>query len=318
MQTAAALACAVLVAGCGAFIASGLGPLDYRGSEFLAFFWQLAVAVFVAALILRWHLRAPGRQLGEEIPALDPYGVALLNGGRTMAMHAVLAQLYHHGVVEVDIATGDFKPKREPAANAPEIEKATYSRIAGLGSAKSSNVESFATPALTMIEDELRRLGLLLTPEQSSHARWQPFLLLLALLAFGGLKIGIGVERDKPVAFLVTSCLLLLVIAFAVFFRRPNRTRKGDAHLASLRVKHSKLRHVPARTEASLGSAVPLAVGLFGYGVLADTDMASLNNIFRPPNRGGDGGSGCGSDGGGGSGGSDGGGGGCGGCGGGD
>ena len=45
-----------------------MNVFDLRGPEFLLFYFFLVVFCFIAALILRWWLRAPGGGWGREAP----------------------------------------------------------------------------------------------------------------------------------------------------------------------------------------------------------------------------------------------------------
>jgi hypothetical protein len=118
------------------------------------------------------------------------------------------------------------------------------------------------------------------------------------------------------VGFLFIGCLVLFVAGILFLVKRPRRTRAADQFLSQLRDEHRTLRDQPLNGSPGFGGAcLPLAVGLFGYGVLENTQAAELRKIIPPPDSsaaGGGCGSGCG-------GGGDGGGcgGGCGGCGGG-
>jgi uncharacterized protein (TIGR04222 family) len=158
---------------------------------------------------------------------------------------------------------------------------------------------------------------------QRMIARLVPFAVAMSVPAIGLIKLSIGLERGKPVVFLVILLVISTVISLFAFLRRPFRSRRGDRLLDRLRREHADLQKKAwdPRFEGldKPGPALAMGVALFGLSVLAGGPMADLQRTLTPPSGGGCGTSGgCGSDGGGGDGGGGCGGGGCGGCGGGD
>jgi hypothetical protein len=149
---------------------------------------------------------------------------------------------------------------------------------------------------------------------------------MTAVLLVGITKLAIGVQRDKPVGFLI-AILAGAGLTTLVFLWPPFRSRRGDLLLAKLRQEKKELQaSVQDHPEEMAGADLSLALGLFGVGVLTHTSMLGLRDGLAPQRRAADGGGGsdgggggCGDGGGGGCGGGGGGGcgGGCGGCGGG-
>jgi hypothetical protein len=136
------------------------------------------------------------------------------------------------------------------------------------------------------------------------------------VLGLGVVKVWAGIERGKPVGFLIAVLVVLLVVAVICFLGRPFRSRRGDRLLAKLRQDNAALKcNTTARPDGLLGSDISLALGLFGVGILTHESLAGLRQsmISSGGHGGGCGGGGCG---GGGCGGGGCGGGGCGGCGG--
>jgi len=141
-------------------------------------------------------------------------------------------------------------------------------------------------------------------------------------MTVGVLKIYVGIQRDRPVEYLVGMCFASLIISAIALLRRPLRTRYGDAVINYYEQRYSHLRHLGHHQRVVAQDDMLMAVGLFGMGSLVGSDLDYLNTTLRPvpqgssgcgSSSGGCGGSGCG----GGGGGCGGGGGGCGGCGGG-
>jgi len=126
-------------------------------------------------------------------------------------------------------------------------------------------------PRLQRLRDVLRARGLLLTESQ----RWRVGLasaLPFALLTLLGLaKISIGIDRGRPVGFLLLLTVLVAITAVVLLVRRPERTRAGDSLLAELNRRHAHARRAPR--DGDIG----LAVALAGTTVLAGTAYASFH-----------------------------------------
>ncbi len=310
-------------------------PFGLRGPEFLEFFCWFTVAVFAVAGALRWYWRGPGAGAARG-ETLDGYEAAQLAGGEARVFAAVVANLCNRGLIE--FSKGEMIRTGEPApAKLLLLESVVLAAVRVEGSAPRV-VREVARRAMAANAATLEASGLVVAGGAWPTARAVPLLLALAVPFVGAIKIFIGLNLAKPVGYLVVLSLLTLVLAFVAFGRRMWRTRRGDAVLEELRAEHARLATL---SDAALGGAegsmmLPLAVGLFGVGVLSSTALADVPVQLKPPRRIGDGadgsggcsstssdsGGGGGGDGGGGGGdggggGGDGGGGGCGGCGGG-
>jgi uncharacterized membrane protein YgcG len=175
---------------------------------------------------------------------------------------------------------------------------------------------------------ELRKEGLLVDETQSVKAILIPLAVAGIAIVVGGMKIFIGISRERPVEYLELLSFVTMIVALVAFARKPMRSRYGDRVLEQLRDQYGHLRHVGHHNFAVDPDSLVLAVGLFGMGALAGSELGYLTTALRTPpasssgcnssTSGCGGGSSCGGGGGdGGGGGCGGGGGGCGGCGGG-
>ena len=139
------------------------------------------------------------------------------------------------------------------------------------------------------------------------QVRLLPALLLGAVLALGVTKTYVGIERHRPVGFLLPQCFVTAVLIVLLVAKAPVRTRRGSRLLAALRRHNAALRTNAARAPEMLaGNDVALAFALFGPAVFTTGVMDDLRRTLAPPR---EGGSGCGGSSGCGSGSSDGGGG---------
>jgi uncharacterized protein (TIGR04222 family) len=249
------------------------------------------------------------------IRGLDPYETALLAGGDTAAVKTALAGLVHRGLVKADTVKRLLLPSGQPGAKLPELEHELLEDITSSGGMGVDTATSQTqTKSMTVMRERLETLGLLLTDTQAAWARLLPIILALCLPAFGIIKIFVGLSRGRPVGILVMFCIASVIGAFAVFGRRPLRSRSGDEALASIRRDNSALRSAARAPDRLASSDVCLAAGLFGLSAIAVGGLADLNSALRPVVRHSSGG-GCGSGCGGGGCGGGCGGGGCGGCG---
>ncbi len=320
---AAAAAVAATLADVRGATAGGYQPLDLRGPEFLQFFATLAVVVFAAAAILRWYLRRPA-----DLPAqteVDDYGAARLAGGRSRVVEAAVAAACARGLVEVR-ALHLHRTAAPVPPDLPLIERAVVGLARPDGTAL-HRLGGACGAALEAIESDLAEKGLVLQGTDKLLALAVPAFLAALVPVIGIAKIAVGLQRQRPVLFLV-GLTLLAVVATALFLRPIRRSRRGDALVRRLRSQHAALAHrsadagpaSPLPAGAAAGT-LPLAVGLFGLAALAGTPYSALAEevkLRRPQPDGDSSGSGCSSSSGGDSGGGgDGGGSGCGGCGGG-
>ncbi len=292
-------------------------PFDLPGPEFLAVFPVIAAVVFGAALVWRRRLRVP---LDDDSAArLDPYATALLAGGPQRAFIAALASVTQSGWVT--LAEGKVVRTEAPLPGSlPLLERAICAAARADGT-KIADVRLAATDALTSIRDGLAEKGLLMHGATQEAARWQPCFLALAVPLAGFVKILVGVDRHRPVGFLIFFSIAALVAALA-FLRTPRRSQRGDGVVERLQREHLGLQSVrPAMlTGADAAWVVPIAVGLWGADVLQGTTLEPVTRELTEAKAARDGGGGCGtvaSSCGGGGGGGGCGGGGCGGCGGG-
>ena len=300
-------------------------PFDLNATEFLTLYWSLAAVAIVGGWMIRRYFAGEGRAPGtDEDPT--PYEVACLGGGPARAVHAAVAQLCQDGLVSVDARSGDVSLVAPgEVAGRPPIEQAVLRAVAGQSPSKLSAVEAACAPATADLQSSLRTKGLLL-PEDRARLGWMiPSFAFAFVQLLGLIRFFLGLSRHKPVGYLVVSWLVVGFIGAKFFSRKLFRTKRGDAVLAGLRARYEAMRKQAAETgEAGVPSpvfaslALPLAIGVLGYSVLAGTPAESMYQRMRSTGSGDGGGStDSSSSSSGDSGGDSGGGGGCGGCGGG-
>jgi uncharacterized protein (TIGR04222 family) len=302
-----------------------MNPFDLRGPDFLELYVVVFIAVTALAGLLRWFLRLPGGDPQLDVHELSPPEIAYLAGGKKLALGAAIARLVHDDALALDTSHVNLKTTAAGAgvAVASDVEGAIMAAVAKSPMNQSSidTVLEGAAEALEPVKEKLEDLSLLVR-DGGPIARFVPLAVALLAVAFGVIKIGIGIARIRPVGFLALLCVVSVIAALICFARPVFRSRRGDHALAQLKKANSALEYqARSRLDDLSGDDVVMALGLFGMGLLAGSRFADLRTALRPlAPRGssgwGGGGSGCGSGcgGGGGCGGGCGGGG-CGGCG---
>ncbi len=316
-----ALATGVLVlVGCAE---SAVGnPLEMRGPEFLAFYFWLFVILFAAGWMTRKLLRQPSGGLYEQAPDFSPYAVAFLNGKAVLAVNVAITNLLAKGVLSMD--TKKVKVKLVNVTYQPVDEMESAILVAAKSSSEVSipTIRSRCEPVVSRIRDELVSHGLLMTPKQGLVATLAGFSVAMAAPIHGLMKINVGIDRSRPVLFLVVLCIVS-IIACLFLLITPFRTRRGDSFLEAIRAKKNSLRSVGYNRHGANPNDLAFGMALFGVAALSGSSYAAQAKRLQPQTGssscggGGDTSSSTGSAGGDGGGG-DGAGSGCGGCGGGD
>lgn len=278
-----------VLAGC----AEPTNPLDWRGPEFLGLFALVAAVALGGALAVRYLLRRPFNGPPAAEWGLHPYEQAFLNEGPRLALATALARLAASGALEVDAKSGKMRAVEGVTGDHP-LDRAVLRAVGPSGDARYGVVQSAAKPALDEMEGSLRRQGLWMSPGAASGTAFASAAAMAVPLLLGGAKILVGVDRHRPVGFLVVGCVLTVLAGFCLLVP-PKRSRYGNRVLAELRALRGYGRPVVA---SGMDGGMDLASGvaLFGMVALAGTPYAHLRAAFVPPPTvsGGDGGSSCG------------------------
>ncbi len=269
-----------------------LGPFDLTGEPFLILYISLLSGVLIAALITPTILRSPGRWQTVS----DEDELAYLSGGASRFAEAVTTRLLAAGALVMSDKT-IFTVDRA-ATTAVGVEADVLRLPSPLEWKRlKQELETRVGP----VKRRLIAAGLVMDHADTRRVWFWVVTPFLALLAFGAIKLGIGLMRDRPVGFLAILMAITTICMFLAANIKP-LTKAGRDVLAAARRDADRLQVAPTTAE------VGLAVALFGPVVLAGSGW----DAFYRLGKGDSGGSG---DGGGDGGGGDGGGG-CGGCGG--
>jgi len=295
---------AVALLACALPGAASASVFDWPAGPFL----QSYALAGLLALLLGGIIRRSARHGGHARlqPPLDLLQTAFLGGGAERCADAAVAALLSDGHAQWNNAARRLELVGTPPAGALEAT----ARVIAAGGSTRTMIQRIARQQQPL-GTTLAARGLCLDRPQARRASLLSALPLCLVVFVGLYRIDLGIERGRPVGYLIALTVLFAMIALWMVWRRPHRTRAGDAHLADLRRQNRIGIRAPRREDLAL------AVALAGTSVLADTAFAGYYTARYPSgatSSGGDGGgdssSSDSSDGGGGSG--------CGGCGGGD
>ena len=279
------------------------------------FLWCYAAA-FLATACAVWLRRKSllNAQEGRAPSgALDPYELAMLNGGTQLAITIATANL-HRLSAFVASSSKKLRAAGRPKAALTELEHEVYDAVERTPGITAPKLERELADGMAVqrLEADLTRSGLLLDDATRAkvNALW---LWLVPVLALGIVRIVAGVQNEAAVGYLVIMDIAIAIVTLMLALSRPRATARGREVLERERAGRKRLGHTPSTAE------IPMAVALFGAGALwaADPALASTLAVARERSAwtGGSGSGGCGaaSSCGGGGGGCGGGGGGCGG-----
>jgi uncharacterized protein (TIGR04222 family) len=236
---------------------------------FIWFYLGTAAVIVVVALLHRRRVldQPPGLRLIEITPAQAAY----LDSGERLAVYSSLAALRRVDAIAVTAdrrltTTGPLPPW------ASRLDEAVYAAAESGLSQQWLRADPAVLAAVADVKRGLERANLLLGREIRRSARRGSWL-LLALVAVGAARLGIGLGRGAPVDYLWTA-LALVVIAYLVLIARiPRRSLAADAMLVQLRRGH---RHLAPAAKPDLGTADPglvaMAVALYGVSVMSTLD----------------------------------------------
>ena len=216
------------------------GPFAMGGSAFLLFYSGVVLVGIVVACFLRWNARPMHEE--ESEPLTEPSEMGCLSGGPRAVVTATLASMLARELVEIIRerkkgfaglfgSTWKLKKDKPLPDDATPLEKTIYSSIRVSDRAVKDVFEKGATQAEAVC-DKLKQRGLIFDSENMPATRHRvPGLIMLSIVALGGLRIAQGAMNGQEVGFLVMLTALAAVVGLTVAFRPSYRTLSGDAVL---------------------------------------------------------------------------------------
>ena len=140
-------------------------------------------------------------------------------------------------------------PARAPAPNTDAFEADVY-EACSRASSTIGQIRREAGDATRPIQALLVDLGLVVSDAQAAVAKLGPSLLMGGAMLFGGTKLMIGLNRGKPVGYLLLLLILTALLWLPMLFR-PRQTRRGSEFAWRMQQKHRALFYA-AQTKRSL------------------------------------------------------------------
>ncbi len=273
-----------------------MNPLDWTAGPFLQFYILLSIGVVLVVLLLRRVAKgvADPWATGE----LNFLELAYLSGGFRRMADTVMVALMSTGAATYT-AKGSVLAIDPTDAKLPRELEPLREQLTGVTTR--ADFARALRPWLEKTQAHLVGRGLALHPDRLRRLRLASLALIAIPFMLGSAKMVVGLDRQRPIGFLVVLTVILLFVGLRLL-RAPRSTAAGDKALEDSRLRYARLSRAPMNAEMSLAFAIAGAAVLIGtpYSAFAQTAQSS----------------GCGGGGGGGCGGGSGGGGGCGGCGG--
>lgn len=265
----------------GVSVSADYDPLQWRGYQFLAFYIAAIGCVFAVGGALERRVRGANRR--GSVQGGDPVELGFLAAGTERAADVAIVELLDRDALRLDFAghardaartgawlranpDGGKQPLPESLREAMWIVQRRQNLDDALGALKQH---------YDGLGEHLQRKGWWMSSGQALGARLVGTLPIIALAGFGLCKIFIGVERGKPVGFLVVLTAFAGVLALVRWAFAKRRSRAGDWAL------HDADRALAKRRESSDVEA-GARVALMGTAGLLDSALADYH-ILRTP-----------------------------------
>ena len=270
-------------------------PFDLDGPSFLTLYAALLILVAVLTWLLRDMARTSDRR--PDLRDLGEVELAYCVGGNERAADTLYLALASRGAASSGV-DGIVVEGRVPGLS-PQLEAFRQALVGARSRQRFLSAFADSTPYRAMLDRLLAR-KILLDPSRRLRLSLANGLPVALLLAFGLVKVCVGVSRGKPVGFLLFFMVATLFAFATLLGRERHLTREARASLDALRDSRSRALRAP------LPEDLAFAFAMLGAPALDGTAHAGYARLVKPADSGGA--SGCGSSGYGG------GGGGCGGC----
>lgn len=237
-----------------------MNPFDLPGPQFLALYVMMGAGMVFVVYTLKQ--RSEG---GDPIrlPSTDPYLIAYLRGGAAEAVRLGVAALVDRKLLAIH--DGDTVAVREgvtPMHGGNDLERAVLEQCTRPEVPRElMSSHRLQEIARRSYEPPLLHLRLLADGRTYRRRLREAGIAAVVLVVVAGIKVAIGLARQRPVSFLVLSAIGFT--ALTVVMTRGRRTVLGDRVLAdlatlfdALRDRAGELRPYTATSELSLLMAV--------------------------------------------------------------
>jgi uncharacterized protein (TIGR04222 family) len=236
---------------------------DLPGPQFLAFYAMLGIVAVSWVYLLKQ--RAEGGQ-PVRLPSTDPYLITYLRGGAVETVRLGVAVLVDRQLLA--IGSDDTVVAREgvrPTHGTNDLERAILERCSEAESPqKLAASRQLQEVARHSYEPLLLHMRLLAGPDTHMRRLRDAGVVIVILAVMAGIKVSIGLSRNRPVAFLVLSAIGFGAVT--IFMTRGRRTVLGDRVLADLTTLFDGLRQRADELRPySSTSELALFMAVFGF-----------------------------------------------------
>ncbi|GEM_PF-1129256 len=252
-----------------------MNPFELPGPQFLLFYLVFGAGV----LIMLWMMRR-SQESRYDVPSRieDPYLVAVLRGGPQEAIAVATMSLLDRKLLAVKSGTGSsfLSTAGELIETARHASEDLVSR-----DIEKTVLRFFRTPAdfsaavtalkvdrsVLQYEEKLEHMDLVPDEERKTNRRnlWLMGALALGVIAL--IKVIIGLQRQRPVLFLLIEAGLFLLFAWGV--ANPRRTLGGDQLISNMEALFASLKNRAENIHAGGGTTELVWLGaVFGMGAV--------------------------------------------------
>ncbi len=289
-------------------------PLDFAGPEFIKFFAIASVSALVVGIAIRsYRTRLSPTEANKAVESCGWALTAMLTSGNSRAVLAAVTRLREEQRIDMDsgrlVATQFFSPSAIPMEFA-SAGSALSSHSSAMNDSNpnkedeifkqsvfdeiASNKEGISFSALInrckyqskRLAVQLEDKGLVSAPSNRRMQQFASITPLAVVIALGIPKAWLGVQRDRPIGFLVIMLIACAIASFALFKSVPRRTALGDKYLDELKKRFSKpaskfseeaawsddsVESKPKRLEQN--EDIPMYAAIYGASVLGVVSM---------------------------------------------
>jgi uncharacterized protein (TIGR04222 family) len=157
-----------------------------------------------------------------------------------------------------------------PLGPTPDVlERAVYEAASASNGASAADVSKVAAKACPTLRNQLADRRLVGRHPLVDPSRIVPAMVMWAVAGVGGVKIVVGLSRDKPVGFLVFAVIATVVVSL-LFLSRRRVTPRGERLVEQLRKRRKNLGSIDPINSANIATNdIAYAVALFGASTLA-------------------------------------------------
>ena len=254
-------------------------PLSFPEPEFLNFYLMVSGIGAVFACYWRFRLWQPTPL--ESFSHLDAYETAYLTKGGYRAINTAIVSLVQSRHLTLLRDSQTLVLANDLPQDSHPLEQVILQAVERDG--RIGWIRQSALPAVEPISKSLQNYGLLLNDAQAEVFRYYPALVACSVLPMGIIKLLLEISLQRPIGRLTMLCGLIGLLGYCFLREKPlYRSRVGDQLLHSLRSDHKNLKKAPHSNTTQSSFQFPLAVALFGSGVLAESPLADLGNALAP------------------------------------